>query len=56
MYIKDNTIWGYLKMRKIYDIIIIGAGQAGIAMNYQLKQRGIGNYLITNDKIISNKG
>ncbi|WP_407058435.1 NAD(P)-binding domain-containing protein [Paracerasibacillus soli] len=31
---------------KIYDVIIIGAGQAGIVMSYQLKLKGIDNHLI----------
>lgn len=50
MYIKVNTIWGYVKVRKIYDVIIIGAGQAGIAMNYELKQRGINNCLMIDEQ------
>jgi len=50
MYIKSNTIWGYVKLGKIYDVIIIGAGQAGIAMNYQLKQRGINNCLMIDEQ------
>ncbi|MBP2257632.1 putative flavoprotein involved in K+ transport [Virgibacillus campisalis] len=33
-------------MGNIYDVIIIGAGQAGIAMSYQLKQKGINNCLM----------
>ncbi len=32
--------------KKIYEVIIIGAGQAGIAMSYELKQKGINNYLM----------
>lgn len=28
-------------MDEIYDVLIIGAGQAGISMSYQLKERGI---------------
>lgn len=31
---------------KRYEVIIIGAGQAGIAMSYQLKQKGIENHLM----------
>ncbi|WP_251637478.1 NAD(P)/FAD-dependent oxidoreductase [Sporosarcina sp. NCCP-2716] len=31
---------------KIYEVIIIGAGQAGIAMSYQLKQKGVENQLV----------
>src|SRR5690625_4199714 len=31
---------------KLYEVIIIGAGQAGIAMSYQLKQNGIKNHLM----------
>lgn len=30
----------------LYEVIIIGAGQAGIAMSYQLKQKGIENQLM----------
>ncbi|MFC0299666.1 flavin-containing monooxygenase [Virgibacillus soli] len=30
----------------MYDVIIIGAGQAGIVMSYQLKLKGIDNHLI----------
>src|SRR5699024_7071180 len=30
----------------MYEIIIIGAGQAGIAMSQQLKQRGIENHIM----------
>ncbi|REB11494.1 NAD(P)/FAD-dependent oxidoreductase [Sporosarcina sp. BI001-red] len=30
----------------MFEVIIIGAGQAGIAMSYQLKQKGIENHLI----------
>ena len=33
-------------MENIYDVIIIGAGQAGIAMGYQLKQKDINNFLM----------
>src|SRR5699024_2384938 len=34
------------QLGNIYDVIIIGAGQAGIAMSYQLKQKGINNCLM----------
>lgn len=33
-------------MKHIYEVIIIGAGQAGIAMSKQLKQKGIENHLM----------
>lgn len=31
---------------QLYDVIIIGAGQAGIAMSYQLKQNGVKKHLM----------
>lgn len=31
---------------KLYEVIIIGAGQAGLAMSYQLKQKGVENHLV----------
>lgn len=31
---------------KLFEVIIIGAGQAGIAMSYQLKQKGIESHLM----------
>src|SRR5699024_12821843 len=34
------------QLGNIYAVIIIGAGQAGIAMSYQLKQKGINNCLM----------
>src|SRR5699024_4668174 len=37
---------GVCQLGNIYDVIIIGAGQAGIAMSYQLKQKGINNCLM----------
>ena len=33
-------------MEHIYEVIIIGAGQAGIAMSHQLKQKGIENHIM----------
>ncbi|MFD1363263.1 flavin-containing monooxygenase [Lentibacillus salinarum] len=33
-------------MEHVYEVIIIGAGQAGIAMSHQLKQKGIENHIM----------
>lgn len=35
-----------IALDNIYEVLIIGAGQAGIAMSYQLKQKGIENHLM----------
>ena len=37
---------GVYGVQRIYEVIIIGAGQAGLAMSYQLKQKGIENHLM----------
>lgn len=37
---------GGIILNEIYDVIIIGAGQAGIVMSYELKQKNINHLMI----------
>ena len=36
-------------MSTMFDVLIIGAGQAGLAMGAELKARGLKNFLIVDE-------